>query len=774
MTMNKTFRLLPIAAGMLVAFGNANAQDSAEVKALITPSSSASAGLGTMNSDQNARKFGQWSGMSKGGAYGLFDIDMVKRDDATGTWTTLKGTDLGLDTRSLSFGQQRQGDWKYSIDYNEITKRDPYTINTGMTGVGTSNPTINLINKPVMSATWATANGMQADNGVVGSDISLKIHRTALGISAAKWFSPEVQFEASARTEQKKGARLFGRAGYQSGDMAFNPTNDVANANGGWALLLTPEPLSSKINIFEGKLSFNRDKLAMTAGYHGSLYINDFGNLSPVVPGTLNRGVLWGNTGVAGSSSLATLASATVALPPDNQAHQLYLTGNYALSTATRMNFKLAYTHATQHESFSGMGLTGAPAGAPADLGGVVNTTLAQGGLSSRVTKDLTLNASLRYEKRDDKTPIAVYGAGSGQLAGSVNNPSASQTRTTAKLDAIYRFLDGYSAVLGGDWERKKTPLPGAHTALFPSQILFREVLDEYGVRAELRKALSATLNGSLGAEYKQRRSDSDWMTAGGANTNYAMRVIDPQYSSAVQPITFMDRNRIKLKASLAWAPTEKLDLQAMLDHNQDNYNRQYVPNITVLAPVAAGTFGNSPIVPGAKDIYSDALTFDGTYGLTDNWKLSGYYTLSLNRWQVNKSDNADDTRNKQHTLGLGAKGKVGGKTDVGADLMYLVDNTGYNNETAAVTTPGWIGQNQYASFLPAIHQTTIRLKMFANYSLDKSSDVRLDLMYQHFRTNDWQWGYNGFPFVYSDNTTVSQNQNQKAAFLAARYLYKF
>jgi hypothetical protein len=49
-----------------------------------------------------------------------------------------------------------------------------------------------------------------------------------------------------------------------------------------------------------------------------------------------------------------------------------------------------------------------------------------------------------------------------------------------------------------------------------------------------------------------------------------------------------------------------------------------------------------------------------------------------------------------------------------------------------------------------------------------------LDLLYQHVRTNDWQWGYNGFPFVYWDNTTVSQNQNQKAAFVAARYIYKF
>ena len=63
---------------------------------------------------------------------------------------------------------------------------------------------------------------------------------------------------------------------------------------------------------------------------------------------------------------------------------------------------------------------------------------------------------------------------------------------------------------------------------------------------------------------------------------------------------------------------------------------------------------------------------------------------------------------------------------------------------------------------------------MFANYALDPRSDVRVDVIYQHFHTDDWQWGYNGVPFLYSDNTTVSQPMTQNAVFIGARYGLRF
>ncbi|MCX7145672.1 MAG: MtrB/PioB family outer membrane beta-barrel protein, partial [Sulfuritalea sp.] len=567
-----------------------------------------------------------------------------------------------------------------------------------------------------------------------------------------------------ARTEQKKGARMFGRVARTSGDMAVSTTNNVANANGNWAILMTPEPISSKTNIFEGKLSFNRDHLAMTAGYHGSFYINDFGSLTPVVTSPLNRGALW--SGVAGgAATIAQMASSAIALPPDNQAHQLYLSGTYAYSTATRFNFKVAYTHATQKESFTSMGLTPS-ATAPGNLGGIVNTTLAQAGMSSRVTKDLTVNASLRYENRADKTPVSVYntnGVAGNALNNTTNWPSGSQNRTTAKLDGIYRLPDGYTAVLGGDWERKRSPLPVANTALFANQVLFRQQMDEYGVRGELRKALATTVNGSLGAEYKKRRGTGDWTTTTG-NTALtppnAPLGIDEGLANRVLPDMYMDRDRTKLKGTVDWAPVDRLDLQAVFEHSQDYYRRRFE-----LLTAAV------PVIPGARDIYVDSLTLDGAYTVTDNWKVSSYWTLSKYRWQVNKAALFDDTRNTNNIFGLGVKGKLTGQIDVGADLVANWETGTYKNVgTAPIAgfgaTPG--------NYLPDTHTAMVSAKFFANYAVDKSSDVRLDLIYQRFNTDDWQWGYNGVPFLYHDNTTVSQNQSQKALFVGARYIYKF
>ena len=70
-----------------------------------------------------------------------------------------------------------------------------------------------------------------------------------------------------------------------------------------------------------------------------------------------------------------------MALPPNNEAHQFYVDGNYRFTSMTQANFKLAYTRATQNQNFAAMGL--ADGTQPrADFGGQVDSTLAQVGFS--------------------------------------------------------------------------------------------------------------------------------------------------------------------------------------------------------------------------------------------------------------------------------------------------------------------------------------------------------------------------------------------------------
>ncbi len=791
------FHLLPVAAAILLAFGNAYAEESSEVHDLITPGSSVSVGIGTLNSGNDAKRFSQYTGLNQSAAL-LLDFEINKREDATGTWMSISGRNLGLDTREFSYSRNKQGDWKYALDYNEIVRRDPYIIHTGMTGVGTTTPTINLIANPTLpatSGTWgatkttanaannaAFPNGYAPSNGVPGSDVELKLKRTAIGVSGDKWFTPEIQLEVSFRNEKKSGARMFGRAGLDSSDMQLRPNTTGKSPSGSWAVLLTPEPIDSTTRQLETKVNFSRAKLALTGGYYGSFYNNNNGNLSPVVPASLNRGDLWTNCATAGCSTVQQLASSAVALPPDNQAHQFYVSGNYAFTQDTRSNFKVSYTHATQNDSYAGMGLTPAAA-APASLGGVVDTTLLQLGVTSRPMQNLSLNGSFRFEDRADKTPIAVYntnGVSGNALNNTTNWPSGSQTRTSLKLEGIYRLPSGYSAMLGGDWERKVAPLPPANTALFANQVLFRPALNEYGIHSELRKALSETLNGALGLEVKQRRgSDTDWVTTNGVSTtnpatSNILVAFDPAGASGnrVLPDMYMDRNRTKLRANLDWDPAEKLNLQSVVEHTQDEYLRAF--SATLLAAQVV------PTVPGARTIISDSLSLDGTYHVTENWRANGYWTRSYNRWNVNKASLGDDTRNTADTLGLGVDGNITSKLELGVSLLTTRDTTTFNNMPStgniAVTaaTIAATGQSMPGNFLPDIHYTSNKLNVHGKYALNSVSDVKVVMAYQQFKTDDWQWSYNGVPFVYSDNTTVSQPASQVLKFLGASYILKF
>lgn len=791
----KQFKLLPVAAAIVLAYSNAYAEDLTEVQALITPESSVSVGVGGVNNASDAKRFSQYTGLNKNASV-LLDVEMNKRDDATGVWTILNGRNLGLDTRELNFSQSKQGDWRYKIDFNEIVRNDPYIINTGMTGVGTTTPTINLIGLPALPSTigaatganagktWAQANSLAASNGVAGSDVELQLKRTAIGLSGDKWLTPEVQVEVAFRNEDKKGARMFGRAGLNSSDMGLQTNKGTGNANGGWAVLLTPEPINSTIRTMEGKVNFNRNQLNLTAGYYGSFYINANGSLSPIVPTTLDRGLLWNGCVTAGCSTVQQLASSAVALPPDNQAHQVYASGTYAYSDTTRTNFKVAFTRATQDESFTGMGLTPATT-APASLGGVVDTKLVLLGLTMRPLSQLSVNGSFRYEDRADNTPIAVYntnGITGNALNGTTNWGSGTQTRTTAKLDGTYRLPQGYSVSLGGDWERKATPLPPSNTALFAAQVLFRPALTETGIHGEVRKALSETLNGALGVEFKQRRGgDNEWYTTNGVSTtnpatSNTLVAFDPASASGnrVLPDMYMDRDRTKLRGNLDWEATDKLSLQGVVEHTQDDYLRAFSSSLITPAQ-------DIPTIPGARTIVSDSLSIDTTYVMSENWRFNAFGTYSFNRWNVNKASLGDDTQTTAKTVGASVSGKVTARWSMGAEVLATRDLTTFNNVVVNSATKATAGVGNITgfgttpgNFLPDINYTTNKLNLHAEYAVDKAAAVQAAVTYQYFTTDDWQWGYNGVPFLYSDNTTVSQPMSQKLVFVAARYVYKF
>ena len=76
---------------------------------------------------------------------------------------------------------------------------------------------------------------------------------------------------------------------------------------------------------------------------------------------------------------------------------------------------------------------------------------------------------------------------------------------------------------------------------------------------------------------------------------------------------------------------------------------------------------------------------------------------------------------------------------------------------------------------LPNVRYTLLRLNLYGDYTINKASSVRLDFIHHRTYFDEWTWeGRNGFPFLYSDNTTLSAKTKQTVNYIGAKYVHKF
>lgn len=732
-----------IALAVLAAFSPAHAEEGGDIAQLTAPGSSVSVGVGIASGDSKDRAlFGLYNGLRTDDTHGLLGLSYLNHGDATtGIWTTFEGRNLGLDNRELSFTQQQPGDWKYSLGYSELVRHDPRTINTGLVGAGSTTPTVVRLAAPG-----------------TGSELNLDLKRKSFTLGGEKWFGGSLLFDASFKSEDKDGARLFGRGFTCPSGAAPSPTCTTMGAGiNAWALLMLPEPINSNIKQAEARLNFSSGNLMLNGGYYGSFYSNSNGTLTPTVPGILNNPL---GAATALNAGLQGILQLPMALPPDNQAHQFYLSGNYRFTPTTRATFKYAYTHATQNDDFLGKGLAGAPAGI-SNLGGVVDTNLAQFGLTARPMPKLSLLANVRYEDKNDSTPIALYNI---EGANTFTNGHNSHRKLNAKLEGSYQLPDGYRATLGVDYDTMDRGIPVSTTEIAGITAL-RQKTEELGWRGELRRAMSETFTGAIGyASARRNGSDYTRLVAGFPVVNEATLVALSSATSIVVPAMLMDRTRDKVKLSANWTPTQRLSLQFMVEEGKDSYS----------GPTPRGTATVAQPTKGLRDTGVTFFSVDAAYVVTDALKLTAYASHGNQTLHVNHSTGyMADLSNRNDTVGVGLVGKPSGRLQLGGDLMYINDTSVYDQ----TMSPGASAANiafLNANGLPDVTFRQLRLKLFGQYAVHKNAFVRVDAVHQRSYLNEWTWGYNGVPFAYSDNTTIGANQNQNVTFVGVSYIYKF
>jgi MtrB/PioB family decaheme-associated outer membrane protein len=730
-----------IALSVLGAFAPAGAQESPNSTGLRVPDSWVSVGAGHATGDERDRTlWGQYNGLREHDNNLLLDANVVKRNDATGFWTTFRGRDLGLETPELGFTVQQQGNWRFNADLTQIVHHEIRTINTGMLNAGSTNPTVVVI-APAL-----------------GADENFEMKRTAIGLSGDKWFRPGLQFEVAFRNEDKDGTRLWGR-GYDCASYVCTGTQNATNTR--WAVLMIPEPVSFNTKQIDARVNFSGEKYLVSAGYYGSFFTNTNGNVTPSVPNPQLYGPLGPagglrtlNPAAAGGTSLQDVLQLPMALYPDNQAHQFYVSGNYAWTQKTRSTFKIAYTHATQNENYGSMGFTGAPTVLREDLGGVLDTTLMQFGITTRPTTRTSLLGNIRYERRDDKTPIDLYNV---ENTVRWDNSHISNKKLNAKVEGGYRFQNNVRATVGVDWDRISRELPGLDVNVAGLSGL-RSQTDEVTLRGELRKSLSETLTGSIGASHA-KRGGSDWYAVANNSPNPDL-VKGDLYSysdiynrTATFPYNLADRTRDAFKATADWQATERLSLQLVAQTAHDGYD--------------------PPSQNGLRQGGMKLISLDGAYTISDNWKLTAYGSISDQT--MNEADRANyvaNTKNRNIAYGLNLIGRPTGVLEVGGGITRVQDITDYSLTPDFATTANNVTQNTVG--LPDVKFSDTRYGVWSKYAFSKQADVRLDITRISTRLEEWAWGYNGVPWVYSDGTTVSLQPHQQVTFTSARFIYKF
>ena len=444
-----------------------------------------------------------------------------------------------------------------------------------------------------------------------------------------------------------------------------------------------------------------------------------------------------------------------MALPPSNQSHQLHLAGGYSFTNTIRGTFKFARGRIEQDDTFPTPAVTG-----NSDLGGKIDTTLVQLGLSARPMPKLSLRGDFRYHDRDDKTPVRRYWP-SQDTPTSTNNgenePRDIRT-TTAKAEAAYRLPMGFR--VRGDivWEEKKRNSPPVRS------VNFRETTEEWSYGVELRRSLGETLTGAVGYR-RSERDGSGWLpmvTNDGVTESNAL----------VDPLHLIDRDRDAWRLTLNWMPVEMLSLSFRFDDAHDNYKGRGIGGYDL----------------GPRDGKARNYSLDAALSISENLTATAWYARNENEFEdavcrpVASSGTgtnvctASDTRpvwnselkNVSDSFGIGLRAKPMASLDVGFDLFQSdvrdeFKTSSIDPAVSSAITP-----------LDNINTKVTTFRLFGKYALNKQSGVRLEYIHDRYKTDDWTWANWTYTAASEGGTTVLQKGTQDVDFIGAAYYYRF
>ena len=608
----------------------------------------------TSVSDKSA-KFGDFTGLNKSGGYFIGNGSASYRSKDSGDYWKLNASNLGLDSRSLDAEGGQQGSYKLLLNYDEIPHYLTDNAQTPFAGSGGNSLTL----PPGFAA--GTTGAMPLAGSLQTVDIGTKRKRLGVG---ASWL-PETDWEyaVSFRHETKDGTK-------RTAGSFFVDTAQLI------------EPVDYVTDQIDASATYSGKKFQLKLAYYGSKFRNS------------DESLTWANP-YATPVFLATFpnsASGQLALPPDNEFHQIQASAGYQFTDRTRGTADIAVGRMTQDSSLLQYG-TAVP-GPGGSANGRAKTFDVALKLSSAVTDQMRLNATYTHNNRDNDTPQSLYSVYvTDMFAGTprTNLPYGIK-QDKLKLSGDYRVSENLRGALGADFDSRKRTFAEVDTT------------HENTVWGKATSHLLDKLDLTLKLAHGDRSNSGSFQPIAG---------ITPPENPLLRRYNLANRKRDTASVRADIAVSESIGVSLGVDSSEDKYSDTTI----------GLTNGKELDLNG--DV-SMVLTEQTSLHLFANHqeiksKQAGSQAFATPDWSANNKDTTD-------FIGLGIKhAAIKDKLDIGTDYSVTHSRSEINVDNGA-SAPGF----------PALTTSLDSLKLYATYRLQDNVSLEAGYWYEHYDSKDW------------------------------------
>jgi MtrB/PioB family decaheme-associated outer membrane protein len=457
------------------------------------------------------------------------------------------------------------------------------------------------------------------------------------------------------------------------------------------AFLFTASQLLQPVDYVTDELdvsaTYSSQRFQARVGYYGSMFRNR------------DESLTWDNPfAFTGTQDPAT--KGRLALPPDNQFHQLLASVGYQINKKTRLTADVTAGRGEQDEDFLPYTINPTVAGVQplprASLDGRVDTLTAYVRLNSALTERWQFNAAYKYNDRDNKTRQATYDrviTDAFVSPTSRTNLPYSFTENVLNVSADYRIAKRTKGSLGFDYETIERT--------------FQEVDDtkDKTFWGQLRTRAQENVDVLFKLAYADR-SISDYVP---------VVEIFPAQNPLMRIYNMADRERLSSVLQVTVTPRETVSVGGGFEFARNDYDkseiglldsREFSANLDASVQVSKKT----------------NVHFFLNHQMIES-KQAGSAGFSTPDWFQDE----DDTFS---TAGIGFKHMlIKNKVDIGAD--YVLAKSRGEIDVSSTITPS-------APF-PDLTTTLNSLKFYVDYHFKKRLSFNAAVWYEDYDSDDWQ-----------------------------------